>query len=60
MTKAAVLAFIGGAVTIVMGGVVAKFLHEAAGMALIAAGGVLIGKVQSQPRWARKREPSGE
>ncbi len=43
-------AFVGGALTIIGGGCVAKYLDPIAGAALVAAGAGLIGLAKKQPR----------
>ena len=49
--------FVLGAMTIVGGGLLSKYIDAAAGAALVAAGGWLIGRVQSE--WLPEKKAQG-
>lgn len=53
MTKAQRNAYLLGVLTVVAGALVGKFLLADAGLALVTAGGFLLGKIQPQPRFSR-------
>jgi hypothetical protein len=53
MTKTQRNAYILGVLTILAGALTGKFLMTEAGLALVTAGGFLLGKIQPQPRFSR-------
>lgn len=59
MSKRKLGAFTLGVMTVVAGGVLARYVHDGAGMALIGAGAYWFGLLTRQPRFMAKDPPPG-